>query len=113
MTIICWACFVYVIFTINPETTNLLGFVFFYTSLFLALVGTAAIVGFLVRFVALKKEMAFRLVKEAFRQSFLFAALIVSSLMLLSWDLFTWLNILFLVLGLSVVELFLLSYDKK
>lgn len=113
LTLVCWACFIYVIFTINPQSTNLLGLVFFYVSLFLSLVGTAAIAGFLARFVVLKKALAFRLVKEAFRQSFLFAALIVVSLLLLSQDLFTWINILFLVIGLTVVELFLLSYEKK
>lgn len=113
MTAICWSCFLYVIITVNPESTNYVGFILFYSALFLSLVGTAAIAGFIIRFILLKKQMAFRLVKEAFRQSFLFAALIVVSLMLLSQGLFTWLNIFFLVLGLTLIEFFLLSYEKK
>jgi len=112
-TLACWLIFVYIVFTINPLVTNWIGFVLFYTSLFLALIGTSAILGFAVRFGALKKELAFRLVKEAFRQSFLFALLVVISLLLLSRELFTWLNLFLLVIGLSVLEFFMLSYQKK
>jgi hypothetical protein len=112
-TLLCWIAWGYILWTVNPETTNWPGFLLFYVSLFWAVTGTAALLGFVVRFVALKKELAFRSVKEAFRQSFLFAALIVISLMLLSKGLFSWLNLLFLVIGLSVLEFFLLSYEKN
>ena len=113
LTLICWGAFVYVLFTINPDSTNWIGFSLFYVSLFLSLVGSSALLGFTVRFVALKQILAFRSVKEAFRQSFLFAALVVLSLFLLSQGLFTWLNLAFLVMGLSILEFFLLSYEKN
>jgi hypothetical protein len=109
---ICWAVFFFIIVTVNPDITNWLGFSLFYTSLFLSLVGTAAVVGFLIRFVALKKELAFRSVNEAFRQSFLLAFLVVASLFLASKNLFSWLNLGLLVIGLSVIEFFLISYKK-
>lgn len=112
LTAVCWLAWIYLLFAINPESTNWIGFLLFYLSLFLSLVGTAALVGFLIRFVGLKQILAFRSVKEAFRQSFLFALLIVVSLILLSQDLFTWFNLLFLVIGLSILEFFLLSYSK-
>lgn len=112
-TIICWSACVYLLFTIDPFITNTIGFFLFYVSLFLSLTGTAALVGFIIRFIALKQELAFRLVKEAFRQSFLFAALIVVSLILQSHGLFSWLNLLLLVISLSVLEFFLISYDKN
>ncbi len=111
-TLICWFCWIFVIITINPTETNWIGFLLFYLSLFLALIGTAAICGFIIRFIALKQELVFRLVKDAFRQSFLFAFLIIASLYLLSQNLFSWLNLFFLVMGLSIFELFLLSYEK-
>ncbi len=110
---ICWLAFISVIFAINPLITNWIGFMLFYTSLFLAIVGTAAILGFVVRFIALKQELAFRLVKEAFRQSFLFAILVIVSLLLLSQELFTWLNLFFLMIALSVLEFFMLSSQAK
>jgi len=113
MTTLSWLMFGYVVWTVNPEETNSVGFSLFYSTLFLASLSTTAIIGFLVRFIALRQELAFRLVKEAFRQSFLFALLISVSLYLLSRDLFTWLNLFFLVIGLSLLEFFLLSYEKN
>lgn len=111
-TMICWLAFAFIIWTVDPGSTDWLGFVLFYMSLFLSLVGTAAIIGFIVRFIGLKHELAFRSVRDAFRQSFLFALLIVVALLLLSKNLFSWLNLFFLVAGLSVLEYFLISYGN-
>jgi hypothetical protein len=111
-TCVCWTAFLYVLWTVDPFSTNWIGFTLFYTSLFLTIIGSSALVGFIVRFILMKQELAFRAVKEAFRQSFLFALLIVISLVLLSKGVFTWLNILFLVVGLTVLEFFMLSYEK-
>lgn len=112
MTVICWFAWFFVALTVNPNETNWIGFVLFYVSLFLAIIGATTIIGFVVRFVALKRNLAFRAVKEAFRQSFLFASLVIIGLLLQSHDLFTWLNLLFLVIGLSILEFFLLSYTS-
>ena len=111
-TVICWSAFSFVLWTVNPEITSWLGFLLFYLSLFLALSGTAAIVGFLVRFVGLKHELAFYSVRIAWRQSFLFAFLIIAILFLSAHSLLTWLNLLLLVMGLSILEYFLLNYSK-
>lgn len=111
-TLICWIAFGFILWTVNPEVTNTIGFLLFYLSLFLAASGTAAIIGFVVRFVGLKRELVFNSVKQAFRQSFLFAFLIVSALFLLSKDLFSWGNLFLLVLGLSILEYFLISRSK-
>ncbi len=89
-----------------------MGFLFFYLSLFLSAVGTASLIGFIIRFVGLKHELAFRSVRDAFRQSFLLAFLIIAILFLLSKNLFSWLNVFFLVIGLSILEFFLISYQK-
>jgi hypothetical protein len=81
--------------------------------LFLALSGSAALFGFLLRFVALKKELAFNLVKVAFRQSYLFALFIIILLILKANDLFSWRNLALLVLMFSVFELMVLSRNKN
>ncbi|MDD5291080.1 MAG: hypothetical protein PHZ04_03100 [Patescibacteria group bacterium] len=112
-TLVCWAAFIFILSTVNPEITNWLGFSLFYLSLFLSLSGSAAIVGFLIRFVGLRHELAFYSVKTAFRQSFLFAFLIVAVLFLLAYNLFTWLNLFFLVIGLSLLEFFLINYGSR
>jgi hypothetical protein len=111
-TLLCWTAFVFVLFNVNPEITNWLGFLLFYLSLFLSLVGTSAIIGFLIRFIGLKHELAFRSVKDAFRQSFLFSFFIAATLLLLSQNLFSWVNLFLLVIGLSVLEFFMISYSK-
>lgn len=111
-TIVCWTAFAFIILTVNPETTNWVGFLLFYFSLFLALTGTAAIIGFLIRFIGLRRVLAFNSVRDAFRQSFLLAFLFAAILFLLAKDLFSWFNLIFLVAGLSVLEYFLISYRK-
>lgn len=110
---LCVAVFSYIAWTVNPEITNSVGFFLFYSSLFLSIVGLAAIFGFVIRFITLRRQLAFKAVIEAFRQSFLFAALVIVVLILLSKDMFNWVNLAFLIVGLSVLEFFLVSYKKN
>lgn len=113
LTAFCWGIFIFVASLVDPNMTNWLGFVLFYISLFLALSGTSALVGFIFRFVALKKELAFNLVKIAFRQSFLFSLFIIFLLVLKSQQLFNWLNLFLLVIIFAILELFFISYKKS
>ncbi|MDI3496128.1 MAG: hypothetical protein PWQ35_149 [Patescibacteria group bacterium] len=113
LTAICWAIFFFVADIIDPFSTNWLGFLLFYASLFIALVGFFTLVGFLIRFVILKKSPVFNLVKLSFRQSFLFALFLILALFLQANNLLTWLNLLFLIMTFSVLEIFLLSNKKK
>lgn len=113
LTAVCWAIFFFVAGMIDPLATNWLGFALFYASLAVALTGTAAIAGFIFRFIFLKKELAFNLVKVAFRQSFLFAIFAVALLALRAHNLATGLNLVLLVIIFSILELFLISYHKN
>jgi hypothetical protein len=112
-TLACWGAFIFILNTVNPEITNWLGFVLFYCSLFLAVSGLAAIVGFLVRFWLLKQKLAFYSVNSAFRQSFLFGLLIISVLLLLANELLTIFNVVLLVIIITLIEFFLISHRKK
>jgi len=118
LTAVCWGIFVFVIGLIDPEVTNWLGFSLFFLSLFAALSGTTAIIGFLLRFVALKRELAFNAVRAAFRQSFLFSLFVVLLLILKIYNLYTWPNLFLLLFIFVLIELFLTgrkkpqSYDK-
>jgi len=111
-TAICWSAFAVVVNIVNPEATNHVGFSLFYVSLFLSLVGTSAIIGFLFRFIALRKELVFRQVIIAFRQSFLFSGAIIAALLLQSQGMLTWYNAFFLIAALTVLEFFLISYKR-
>jgi len=111
LTAICWGVFVFIINLVDPTRTNWLGFLLFYAALFLAVAGTAALLGFVVRFKLLRHELAFRVVRLAFKQSFIFALFIVCLFILLSRNLFSWLNLLMLIIIFAIWEFF--SSSKK
>lgn len=113
LTAVCWGLFLFVAGLVDPTATNWLGFLLFYLAFFASLSGTIALIGFLFRFVIIKKELAFNSVKVAFRQSFLFSLFIILLLVLKAADLFNWLNLLLLVIVFSILELFLISYKKS
>lgn len=113
LTAICWGLFLFVAWLIDPYTTNWLGLALFYLTLFLSLSGTIALIGFSFRFFALKKELAFNLVKVSFRQSFVFSLFIIFLLILKAQELFNWLNLILLVMVFVILELFLVSYKKN
>ena len=84
ITLFAWLLNGLVILNVNPFTTNWLGFTLFYATIFLALLATAAVVGFAVRFLRHRDQPAFQLVRESFRQSFFFAFLVAAAFFLLS-----------------------------
>lgn len=112
LVFIAWFLWALVINAIDPFETNWIGVSLFYGTLFLALLGSASILGFLVRFVALRQKLAFRVVSDAFRQSFFFSFFLLAILFLLANGFFSWLNLVFLISGLSVLEFFLISVRK-
>jgi len=112
LTLFCWGIFAFVAGSIDPTVTNWLGFALFYLSLFIALSGTIALIGFFLRAVVLKKELIFNLVKISFRQSFLLSLFIVILLALKSQDLFTWLNLSLLIIIFAILELVLMSLNQ-
>jgi len=111
--VFCWIIWALVLYLIDPTETGLLGFVFFYLSLFLALAGTLSVVGLLLRMKFGKGELIFKTVTISFRQATMLAFLVIGGLLLKSKNLLTWWNVLFLVLALTVLESFFLSYKKK
>lgn len=113
LTAVCWGIFLFVAGIVDPMATSWLGFLLFYLALFASLSGTIALIGFLFRFVVIKKELAFNSVKVAFRQSFLFSLFIILLLILKAANLFNWLNLLLLIIIFSILELFLISYKTS
>lgn len=112
-TLIAWLGFGIVVLSIDPQTTNWIGLSLFYITLLIALSGSGAITGFIVRFLFLKHELIARSVLVAFRQGFLAAIMITIILFLLSHKLFNTLNIALLILGVSALEFLLLSLESE
>lgn len=107
-----WIAWLVVLVSIDPTRTSQLGFVFFYVTLAIALVGTLSIAGAGIRTWMQKDELVSRHVTVALRQSFLFTALVVGSLFLLSQDLFTWITAFLLIAILAIIELIFLSASR-
>ncbi|MBN2853963.1 hypothetical protein JXK06_00270 [Patescibacteria group bacterium] len=112
LTVICWGVFVFIAGTINPFSTNWLGFLLFYISLGVALIGTSSILGLAFRFFFAKDEAVFNSVKNSFRQSFLFSLFIIALLILKSANYFSWLNLILLIIIFTILEIFLSSKKK-
>ncbi|MCH7759213.1 hypothetical protein IID20_02565 [Patescibacteria group bacterium] len=112
LTVCCWLAWILVIFIINPKQTGLIGFVLFYFSLFLAIVGTGSIVGFIIR-MKLKNKPVFKQVEISFRQAIWIALLVILIFIFQGLNLLRWWNTLFLVLFLVFLELFFLTSGKR
>ena len=112
LTVCCWLAWILVIFIINPKQTGLIGFVLFYFSLFLAIVGTGSIVGFIIR-MKLKNKPVFKQVEISFRQAIWIALLVILIFIFQGLNILRWWNTLFLVLFLIFLELFFLTSGKQ
>lgn len=108
-TLLSWGAWYTVLISVNPLETGVLGFFLFYGSLTCALTGTFSLLGFFIRLALLREELLFQKVAVSFRQALFFSLLIDGVLLLQSYRLFTWYNLTFLILGLTVAELFLIS----
>lgn len=113
LTIICWGVFVFVVNIVDPFSTNFLGYLIFYTSFLASLIGTISIVGFLLRYFLSKEKTIFNLVIISFRQSFVLSLFVISFLILKSFSLFTWLNLLLLIILFTFLEITLSLKKKK
>ena len=113
-TLISIAAFFITVVFINPQTTNLLGLFFFYTSFFLSMLGIFSVAGFFFRVLFFRHEIHIQKVRLAFRQAFWLSLLLVIALLLQSSRILAWWNILILLLAFSIFEsMFLLGGAKK
>ncbi len=103
--VLSWVAWFFVVSNTNPNESGTVVFAFFYFSLFLAVVGTISVLGFLIRKAIIKNdEVVFRHVKKTFRQSIVIATLLIITLALLSQELLAWWNGLLLLILFFVLE---------
>lgn len=110
-----WLAFFLVLFLVNPQTTNILGFIFFNLSLFFALSLSFALAGYFIRSITKKSKTSLVSwqINIAFRQGIFFAIVVCGALFLSSQGLFSWLNLIFLILIMTSVEFFLISKNNN
>lgn len=112
-TMLCWVAWFFVLIYTAPGGEGLLTLFFFYCSLFLAIVGTFSVIGFLIRRMLIKNdEVVFRHVRRTFRQSLLLAVLAIAVLLLLAARLLTWWNGIILVIFFLFLEAVIFTNRK-
>lgn len=112
-TLLCWAIWCSIIFYYNPQTAGFLGFVFFYASLFLSILGTYSIVGFLFRAKMIKnEEIVFRYIKRICRQGIFFGLYICLILILAQFHFLTWWNFIILTIFYIFLESMIFTNRK-
>jgi hypothetical protein len=104
-SLICWGAWLFVINGIDPDQSGVAGFLFFYISLFLSLLGTLSVIGFIIRKGLFKSDhIVFHHVKNTFRQGLIFSLAIIIAMILLQFNLLAWWIGILLVAMLFVVE---------
>jgi len=82
-TILCWLSWVFVITNVDPFTTPISGFAFFYGSLFLSVMGTLSLIFFLFYKLFGEKNLPmFRYVEVSFRQAMFLSLFVILALFL-------------------------------
>ncbi|MGI6347701.1 MAG: hypothetical protein ACOXZ1_00690 [Patescibacteria group bacterium] len=112
LSLILWGFFVFLLNFLNPETANILNLTLFYFTLFLSLSGTLTLLGFILRRKINKNRLAFYSLKSSFRQSFSFSFLLVATLLMLAQNLFSWFNVIIIILILSILEYIFINEKK-
>lgn len=103
-TFVCWGAVALVVTSINPFETGAFGLALFYVSLFLAVVGTLALLGISLRARFFPSEPSFLRVFISFRQALWFGILVDGALFLAHQSLLTWWTLLLFIALLTVLE---------
>jgi len=110
-----WGGWFFVLYTIDPQEAGVLSLVLFYLTLFMAMVGTLAVIGVVYRRQRMSQvQLMIREVKIAFRHALMLSLALITSLILSAQGLLTWWNFLALFIGVGVAEyLCLLIQESK
>lgn len=112
-TILFWIIWVSIVSQINPYETDFFGFLLFYLTLLFSLLGTFFLASFAFRKAFNKFSLEYSIVGTSFRQSFFFALLVDSLLILQGVRMLNILNTILLIATIVVLEFFFLSYKKR
>lgn len=106
---------VLVLINVDPDEAGILGFILFYATLFVSLVGVLSLAGTLYRVRFLERgDLAWREVRTSFRHAVILSGVCISSLLLASHGLLYWWNFLGLLALVGVMEYgFLLVHESR
>ena len=105
-TLVAYLVLAAVIFSFDPTKAPFLVIFFFYASLFLSIVGTFSVLGFLLRHFLDDDVAIFRQVIISFRQALWLGIVALTSFILQRYGLFNLLSLFALCLALATLEFF-------
>ncbi|HNU95894.1 MAG TPA: hypothetical protein PKH95_00605 [Candidatus Magasanikbacteria bacterium] len=95
---LCFTICILVILNFDPTVNATLPLIFFFSSLFMGLLGGFSFIAILTKKIKYKEdEIVFRQIKKIFRQALFFACLIMGILYLAKEELLTWLTFVLIV----------------
>jgi len=100
-----------VIAYIDPESFGMLGIALFYLVAFFVLSGVFNLILLFVRRKLLGDELAAKNIELSFRQGILLAMIVLGILILQSYQMLIWWDVLLLIAGVFLIELYFLSRD--
>ncbi len=112
-TLTAWVSWFVVLHGVDPSRSGAMGFLLFYLTLSVALFGTLAVTGVLVRIWRSSEVIPLRATIRASRQAILFTILIVGSLTLFSQGWFRWWSMILVVLIVAMVELVFITMRPR
>lgn len=107
-----WTAWGMVVTQVDPGTGGTPAFVYFFVSLFFALLGTIYLFGYVLQTRIIGRQAVLQSVRSSTRQALLFATLLTVSLALQGWRLLTWYNALLLVALLTFIELLFITRER-
>lgn len=110
--LLCWAAWLFVLFSMNPNTGVIPAVLLFYVTLFCAASATFSIVGFWLRRRLRPEDVLLKQLVVSFRQSLFFGMVIVGALMLSRRGAFTWSRFFLLAFSVSVLEFLVLAFTS-
>jgi Na+/melibiose symporter-like transporter len=108
-----WAAWGLVLYLLDPQTGGFAALSLFYSSFFLAGVGTLTIVGFFLRYWLEKEKLPFNQIRVALRQGLLIVGGLIIALMLQSQRLLNLWTMIVLLLLMGVIEVFFLAGQAR
>ena len=112
-TLLSWAVWLLILFTIDPFVAGLIGQSAFFVTLLFALAGTFSLAGLGIRRKFARAGLLFRQIGTSFRQGLLFGTFFVGSLLLETAGFLKWWNLIAYLLLLTCIEFFFLAREQK
>ena len=113
-TILAWLGFFIIIRSFDPTEGSWLVYAMFYGILFLSVLGTLSLVGFLSRSIFNRKKGRPRIMAtESFRQAIIFSMVLTLAFILQASRVLTWWNMVLLIILATVVEFVILVFRQS